>query len=95
MTFIVNGFYLFLISVNAVDAGPGNLEVMITCQGELVKNTARTIPNTGLVEVTYVPICLQPHVINVKYNGENIPGWWLETFGLSCCALGIQSFLKF
>ncbi|ESO00645.1 hypothetical protein HELRODRAFT_192560 [Helobdella robusta] len=60
--------------INAGEAGPGNLEVMITCNGQVVKNTARAIQDTGLVEVTYTPVSFEPHLINVKYNGEPVIG---------------------
>jgi len=62
------------LSVNASEAGPGNLEVSITSRGESVRNVARKVDTTGLIEVSYTPIYLDPHIINVRFNCEPVNG---------------------
>jgi len=61
-------------NVNACEAGPGNVEISITSRGESVRNVARRIDKAGLIECSYTPICTDPHIINVRFNGEPVNG---------------------
>lgn len=61
-------------NVNASNAGPGNLEVTIQARGQSVRNVARKLDRSGLIEVSYTPINVEPHIITVCFNGEPVNG---------------------
>ena len=60
--------------VNASGAGSGSLEIAITSRGELIPNVARAVGKTGSAEVSFTPIYLEPHLINVRFNCELVHG---------------------
>jgi hypothetical protein len=61
-------------TVNAANAGSGNLEISITCRGETIPNNAQTEGPTGAVQVSFTPKYVDPHHVQVLFNGELIPG---------------------
>ena len=70
-----------LVTVNACDAGPGNLDIAITSRGISVHRVARQFGTTGLIEVWYTPICFDPHIISVRFNGESVNGTFIPLPG--------------
>lgn len=73
MTNIAYYVHLFF-EVDASRAGPGNLDISVVSKGESVPVSAQTLQGNEFLEVTYIPTNISPHLINIRFNGEPIPG---------------------
>lgn len=60
-------------SVDAVEAGEGTLELVISTQQSTVKAEVVAC-SRGLYDVTFVPHQLAPHFVNISFNEEDVPG---------------------
>lgn len=60
-------------SVDAVEAGEGTLELVISTQQSTVKAEVVAC-SRGLYDVTFVPHQLAPHFVNITFNEEDVPG---------------------
>jgi filamin len=60
-------------SVETSQAGPGNLEV--TVNGGRVPTSAQAQgPHT--YAISFTPREATPHTVELRFNGEDVPGWW-------------------
>ncbi|XP_023244649.1 filamin-B-like [Centruroides sculpturatus] len=57
--------------VETANAGPGNLEVMVN-SGQVP--TVPQAQGSGLYAITFVPKDIKRHIIDLKFNGEIVPG---------------------
>jgi len=60
-------------SVDASRAGAGNLEIVVSAGGENVPNFVKAEDNARF-EVSFTPVTIDTHTINIKFNGELVPG---------------------
>ncbi|KAG8281178.1 hypothetical protein J6590_063971 [Homalodisca vitripennis] len=60
-------------SVDAMEAGEGTLELVISTQQSTVKAEVVAC-SRGLYDVTFVPHQLAPHFVNITFNEEDVPG---------------------
>lgn len=60
-------------SVDAMEAGEGTLELVISTQQSTVKAEVVAC-SRGLYDVTFVPHQLAPHFVNITFNDEDVPG---------------------
>ena len=58
-------------------AGEGQLEIMVN-RGA-VPNTVKML-RKGVFLVAFVPMDTQPHVVDIKFNGELLPSKMLKQF---------------
>lgn len=63
-------------SVDAMEAGEGTLELVISTQQSTVKAEVVAC-SRGLYDVTFVPHQLAPHFVNITFNEEDVPGNYL------------------
>jgi hypothetical protein len=70
-----NEWNLFIISVEAANAGPGNLEVIVN-NGK-VPSTPKAL-GPSLYAITFVPKETEDHNIDIKFNGEAVPGFEID-----------------
>lgn len=68
---VINISFAFFTSVDAKDAGEGQLEISIN-DGEL-PNQVRVLGG-GCCLVSFTPEQAKPHAIDIKFNQETIPG---------------------
>lgn len=61
------------ISVNASEAGAGNLEIIVSVNGVNVPNYVQSEGNAKF-RVNFKPRDAAPHSLSVRFNGEPIPG---------------------
>ena len=67
--------FLKLISVEATNAGPGNLEVIMN-NGKVASTPQALGPS--LYAITFVPKEIKDHYIDIKFNGEMVPGMLMQ-----------------
>lgn len=60
-----------MIAVETSQAGPGNLEVIVN--GGHVPTSAQA-QGSRAYAISFTPKESKPHMIELKFNGENIPG---------------------
>lgn len=63
--------------VEASNAGPGNLEVIVN------NGTVPSIPQAlgpSLYAITFMPKKAEAHYIEIKFNGELVPGNYLKIY---------------
>ncbi|KAK7485457.1 hypothetical protein BaRGS_00023267, partial [Batillaria attramentaria] len=60
-------------SLDASDAGDGNLEIHVTADGESVPNYVRQERDANF-RVTFTPQRPSRHKVNITFNGEPVPG---------------------
>lgn len=65
--------FLNFISVNASEAGAGNLEIIVSVNGVNVPNYVQSEGNAKF-RVNFKPRDAAPHSLSVRFNGEPIPG---------------------
>lgn len=63
-----------LCAVDASQAGRGTLDIAVVSKGESVPVSARAMQGPEFLEVVYTPIYVATHLINVRFNGEPVPG---------------------
>lgn len=61
-------------AVDASQAGRGTLDIAVVSKGESVPVSARAMQGPEFLEVVYTPIYVATHLINVRFNGEPVPG---------------------
>lgn len=66
-------FKLCVVTVNASDAGAGNLEIIVSVNGVNVPNYVQSEGNAKF-RVNFKPRDAAPHSLSVRFNGEPIPG---------------------
>lgn len=74
--FLLIGSWLFLcyfISVDASEAGEGNLEITINSRGTNIPTQVHPQRNAKFT-VSFVPIEPTDHVISINFNKEPVPG---------------------
>jgi filamin len=73
--------YEMLISftVNASEAGAGNLEIIVAVNGRNVPNYVQSEGNAKF-RVNFKPKEAAPHSLSVRFNGEPIPGTFKSTW---------------
>ena len=64
---------MFVITVDASQAGQGNLEIIVSTGDENVPNFVKCI-GQGRFDVSFTPQVADSHSISVRFNGENVPG---------------------
>lgn len=75
-------------SVDAMEAGEGTLELVISTQQSTVKAEVVAC-SRGLYDVTFVPHQLAPHFVNITFNEEDVPGnYLLDIYILSRASTG-------
>lgn len=65
---------LFIFTVNASQAGAGNLEIIVSVGGRNVPNYVQSEGNAKF-RVNFKPQEAAPHSLSVRFNGEPVPGW--------------------
>ena len=60
-------------TVDASQAGAGNLEIIVSVNGRNVPNYVQSEGNAKF-RVNFKPIEANPHIVSVKFNGEPVPG---------------------
>lgn len=65
--------WLFSFSVNASQAGAGNLEIIVSVNGRNVPNYVQSEGNAKF-RVNFKPQEAAPHSLSVRFNGEPVPG---------------------
>jgi len=60
-------------NIDAVRAGSGGLEIVVAVVGHTIPNYVKTLTR-GLYEVSFTPQSADVHVIEVTFNGNNVPG---------------------
>ena len=55
-------------------AGSGNLEITVTAHGEEVPSSVMTGMHASDVMVSFVPRHVETHLVNIYFNGQNVPG---------------------
>lgn len=63
--------YLIWFSVETNNAGPGNLEVTVN-NGQVP--TSAQAQGNHVYAISFTPKEAKPHVVELKFNGENVPG---------------------
>lgn len=63
--------FLFGITVDASDAGEGQLEISIN-EGEVPNHV--TVVGGGRCLVSFTPEHVKPHMIDIKFNSETVIG---------------------
>lgn len=66
-------FILFANSVNASQAGAGNLEIIVAVNGKNVPNYVQSEGNAKF-RVNFKPQEAAVHSLSVRFNGEPVPG---------------------
>jgi hypothetical protein len=66
-------FSFVLCSVDAAEAGSGNLEIAVSSNEKNIPNTVQNEGDTRF-RVKFLPNQATVHSVNVKFNGNNIPG---------------------
>lgn len=64
---------VFLNSVDASQAGAGNLEIIVSVNGRHVPNYVQSEGNAKF-KVSFKPQEPLPHTLSVRFNGEAVPG---------------------
>ena len=64
---------LILIIVDASNAGSGDLDVEVRCNGQVVKIRREPLGQSQY-RYTYIPKQGGEHLIDVQYNYESVPG---------------------
>ena len=62
-----------LLSVDAAKAGAGNMEIIVSTNGENVPNFVEAIGGAQF-KVSFTPNVSSIHTISVKFNRESVPG---------------------
>jgi len=65
--------FIFIFSVNASQAGAGNLEIIVSVNGRNVPNYVQSEGNARF-RVNFKPQDAAPHSLSVRFNGEPVPG---------------------
>lgn len=78
-----NKINLYVILVNASEAGAGNLEIIVSVNGVNVPNYVQSEGNAKF-RVNFKPRDAAPHSLSVRFNGEPIPGKMLLYYLLIC-----------
>ncbi|XP_047474236.1 filamin-A-like [Penaeus chinensis] len=63
--------HLFFFVVETNNAGPGNLEVTVN-NGQVP--TSAQAQGNHVYAISFTPKEAKPHVVELKFNGENVPG---------------------
>lgn len=63
----------FFVAVDVSQAGEGQLEIMVECDGVTIPNTIKQEEN-GMFIVRFVPQSGGAHKVYMKFNEENVPG---------------------
>ncbi|KAK3589648.1 hypothetical protein CHS0354_015146 [Potamilus streckersoni] len=61
------------MTVDVAEAGPGNLEIVVMCDGETVQAAVEQ-GGDNLLHVSFDPIKKKNHTVYVSFNGEPVPG---------------------
>jgi hypothetical protein len=64
---------LIFVSVDASQAGEGNLEITISARGHNIPTQVHPQGNARFA-VSFVPIESTDHVISINFNKESVPG---------------------
>jgi len=75
LSFILFYLVLIFILVEATNAGPGNLEVIVN-NGKVASTPQALGPS--LYAITFVPNEIKDHHIDIKFNGEMVPGMLMQ-----------------
>jgi filamin len=67
------------LTVNASQAGAGNLEIIVSVSGHNVPNYVQSEGNAKF-RVNFKPQEAAPHSLSVRFNGEPVPGMSQLTF---------------
>ena len=59
--------------VDVTNAGQGDLEIAIGCDGHNIENEARQVA-PGIFEINYTPISGGAHQASVKFNKQHVTG---------------------
>jgi Filamin/ABP280 repeat. len=62
-----------VFTVNASQAGAGNLEIIVSVSGHNVPNYVQSEGNAKF-RVNFKPQEAAPHSLSVRFNGEPVPG---------------------
>lgn len=76
----VNLLFFCICLVDASEAGEGQLEISIN-EGEVPNHV--TVVGGGRCLVSFTPEQPKPHLIDIKFNGETVSGWFLVPY-LAC-----------
>lgn len=71
--FFIKRLKFIYFSVNASEAGAGNLEIIVSVNGVNVPNYVQSEGNAKF-RVNFKPRDAAPHSLSVRFNGEPIPG---------------------
>ncbi|KAL3847646.1 hypothetical protein ACJMK2_018548, partial [Sinanodonta woodiana] len=63
----------YSMTVDVAEAGPGNLEIVVMCDGETVQAAVEQ-GKDNLLHVSFDPFKKKNHTIYVSFNGEPVPG---------------------
>lgn len=64
---------IYFFSVNASQAGAGNLEIIVSVNGRNVPNYVQSEGNAKF-RVNFKPQEAAPHSLSVRFNAEPVPG---------------------
>jgi filamin len=67
------------LTVNASQAGAGNLEIIVSVSGHNVPNYVQSEGNAKF-RVNFKPQEAAPHSLSVRFNGEPVPGMYQLIF---------------
>jgi len=70
---LYNSISLIFVSVDASQAGEGNLEITISARGHNIPTQVHPQGNARFA-VSFVPIEPTDHVISINFNKESVPG---------------------
>ena len=71
MAFVLQSVSDMCAVVDVSRAGEGKLEIMVN-RGS-VPNSVRSV-GQGIFEVSFIPRTSQPHIVNITFNGQPLPG---------------------
>ena len=85
--------FLVVVTVDASQAGEGNLEITISARGRNIPTKVHP-QGSARFTVSFVPLEAIDHVITITFNKEAVPGK-LQVVTAECFALRLLGFLPF